>query len=85
MFFNLDTTAVLLTPVMLALAPKARIAALPLAMTIATPWASLAILLCLESCRDHGLRVSLRKFVLTSLGLAVVALAVSVGALLSTR
>ncbi|MCW2902508.1 MAG: arsenical pump rane protein [Streptosporangiaceae bacterium] len=33
---NLDTTAVLLTPVMLALAPKARIAALPLAMT--TVW-----------------------------------------------
>ncbi|MGH3388139.1 MAG: SLC13 family permease, partial [Actinomadura sp.] len=35
-FLNLDTTAVLLTPVMLALAPKARIAALPLAMT--TVW-----------------------------------------------
>ncbi|MGH2394805.1 MAG: SLC13 family permease, partial [Candidatus Limnocylindria bacterium] len=33
MFLNLDTTAVLLTPVMLALAPRARIAALPLAMT----------------------------------------------------
>ncbi len=32
-FLNLDTTAVLLTPVMLALAPKARIDALPLAMT----------------------------------------------------
>ncbi|MET7459950.1 SLC13 family permease [Nonomuraea sp. NPDC005501] len=32
-FLNLDTTAVLLTPVMLALAPKARIAPLPLAMT----------------------------------------------------
>lgn len=32
-FLNLDTTAVLLTPVMLALAPRARIAALPLAMT----------------------------------------------------
>jgi Na+/H+ antiporter NhaD/arsenite permease-like protein len=32
-FLNLDTTAVLLTPVMLALAPQARIAALPLAMT----------------------------------------------------
>ena len=52
---------------------------------IVTPWASLATLLCLESCRDHGLRVPLRKFVLTSLGLAVVALAVSVGALLFTR
>ncbi|PZG13403.1 arsenic transporter [Nonomuraea aridisoli] len=32
-FLNLDTTAVLLTPVMLALAAKAGIAALPLAMT----------------------------------------------------
>jgi arsenical pump membrane protein len=35
-FLNLDTTAVLLTPVMLALAPKARIRPLPLAMT--TVW-----------------------------------------------
>lgn len=35
-FLNLDTTAVLLTPVMLALAVRARIAALPLAMT--TVW-----------------------------------------------
>ncbi len=35
-FLNLDTTAVLLTPVMLALAARARIAALPLAMT--TVW-----------------------------------------------
>jgi arsenical pump membrane protein len=33
MFLNLDTTAVLLTPVMLALAPRARITPLPLAMT----------------------------------------------------
>ncbi|MGH3915640.1 MAG: SLC13 family permease [Pseudonocardiaceae bacterium] len=32
-FLNLDTTAVLLTPVMLALAARVRIAALPLAMT----------------------------------------------------
>ncbi|MGH3888754.1 MAG: SLC13 family permease [Pseudonocardiaceae bacterium] len=52
---------------------------------IVTPWASLATLLCLDSCRDHGLRVPLRKFVLTGLGLAVVALIVSVGALLLTR
>jgi arsenical pump membrane protein len=52
---------------------------------IVTPWASLATLLCLESCRDHGLRVPLRKFVLTGLGLAGVALAVSVGALLLIR
>ena len=51
---------------------------------IVTPWASLATLLCLESCRDHGLRVPLRKFVLTGLGLATVALTVSVGALLLT-
>lgn len=35
-FLNLDTTAVLLTPVMLALAPKARVQPLPLAMT--TVW-----------------------------------------------
>lgn len=52
---------------------------------IVTPWASLATLLCLESCRDHGLRVPLRKFVLTGLGLAIVALAASVGALWLTR
>jgi arsenical pump membrane protein len=52
---------------------------------IVTPWASLATLLCLDSCRDHGLRVPLRKFILTGLGLAVVALGVSVGALLLTR
>jgi arsenical pump membrane protein len=52
---------------------------------IVTPWASLATLLCLESCRDHDLRVPLRKFVLTGLGLATVALTVSVGALLLTR
>jgi len=35
-FLNLDTTAVLLTPVMLALAPRAKIQPLPLAMT--TVW-----------------------------------------------
>lgn len=52
---------------------------------IITPWASLATLLCLESCRDHGLRIPLRKFMLTGLGLAVVALVMSVGALLLTR
>jgi arsenical pump membrane protein len=52
---------------------------------IVTPWASLATLLCLESCRDHGLRVPLRKFALTGFGLAIVALTVSVGALLLTR
>ena len=53
--------------------------------SIVTPWASLATLLCLESCRDHGLRVPLRKFVLTGLGLATVVVTVSVGALLLTR
>lgn len=52
---------------------------------IVTPWASLATLLCLESCRAHGLRVPMRRFVLTGLGLAVVALAASVFALLLTR
>jgi Na+/H+ antiporter NhaD/arsenite permease-like protein len=52
---------------------------------IVTPWASLATLLCLESCRDHGLRVPLRRFMLTGAGLATVALAGSVAALLVWR
>jgi Na+/H+ antiporter NhaD/arsenite permease-like protein len=52
---------------------------------IVTPWASLATLLCLESCRDHGLRVPLGRFTLTGLGLATVALAGSVAALLLWR
>ncbi|MGH8880876.1 MAG: ArsB/NhaD family transporter, partial [Stackebrandtia sp.] len=52
---------------------------------IVTPWASLATLLCLESCRDHDLRIPLRKFMLTGLALAVVALTMSVGALLLTQ
>ncbi|MGQ0574636.1 MAG: SLC13 family permease [Pseudonocardia sp.] len=51
---------------------------------LVTPWASLATLLCLESCRDHGLRVPMRTFVLTGLGLAVVACTVSVAALFVT-
>jgi arsenical pump membrane protein len=51
---------------------------------IVTPWASLATLLCLESCRDHQLRVPLVKFMLTGLGLAVVALGSSIGTLLLT-
>ncbi|MGH4013575.1 MAG: SLC13 family permease [Pseudonocardiaceae bacterium] len=51
---------------------------------IVTPWASLATLLCLEACREHNLRIPLRMFVLTSLGLAVVAVTLSVGALLLT-
>ncbi|WP_027940740.1 SLC13 family permease [Amycolatopsis taiwanensis] len=52
---------------------------------IVTPWASLATLLCLESCRHHGLRVSMGRFMRTGLGLAVVALAASIAALWSTR
>ncbi|GLZ39932.1 SLC13 family permease [Actinokineospora sp. NBRC 105648] len=51
---------------------------------IVTPWASLATLLCLEICRTHGLRVSLRRFTLTGLGLAAIALPACVGALLLT-
>jgi arsenical pump membrane protein len=51
---------------------------------LVTPWASLATLLCLESCRDHGLRVPMRTFVLTGLGLAVLGCAGSVAALLVT-
>ncbi|MBA2323354.1 MAG: arsenic transporter [Pseudonocardiales bacterium] len=49
--------------------------------SIVTPWASLATLLCLESCRRHGVRLRMRTFVLTGLGLAVTALVASVGAL----
>jgi Na+/H+ antiporter NhaD/arsenite permease-like protein len=49
--------------------------------SIVTPWASLATLLCLESCRGHGLRVPMRKFVLTGLGLAVVATVAAVAML----
>ncbi|HKS46790.1 MAG TPA: SLC13 family permease [Amycolatopsis sp.] len=52
---------------------------------IVTPWASLATLLCLESCRHHGLRVPMGRFVRNGLGLAVVALATSVAALWLTR
>jgi arsenical pump membrane protein len=51
---------------------------------IVTPWASLATLLCLESCRYHKLRIPLVKFMLTGLALAVVALGASVGALILT-
>ena len=49
---------------------------------IITPWASLATLLCLESCRLHGLRIPLPRFMLTGLGLVVVALTASIGVLL---
>lgn len=51
---------------------------------IVTPWASLATLLCLEFCRKHGVRVPMLRFVLTGLGLAVVATAGAVAALLVT-
>ena len=49
---------------------------------IITPWASLATLLCLESCRLHGLRIPLPRFMLTGLGLVIVALTASIGVLL---
>jgi arsenical pump membrane protein len=51
---------------------------------IVTPWASLATLLCLESCRVYELRVSMRRFVVHGFGLAVVAVGVGVLALLLT-
>ncbi|MEV5832327.1 SLC13 family permease [Nocardia sp. NPDC052112] len=51
---------------------------------IVTPWASLATLLCLEFCRTHGVRVPMSRFVLTGLGLAVVATTGAVAALLAT-
>jgi arsenical pump membrane protein len=53
--------------------------------SVATPWASLATLLCLEACRRHGLRVPPVRFVLTGLGLAACAVTLGVGALLLTR
>ncbi|MCM6776819.1 SLC13 family permease [Nocardia sp. CDC159] len=51
--------------------------------SIATPWASLATLLCLEFCRTHGVRVPRMRFIATGCGLAVVATAAAVGALLA--
>jgi arsenical pump membrane protein len=51
---------------------------------IVTPWASLATLLCLESCRSHGVRVGMRRFIPIGLGLAVFGTAASVTALLLT-
>ncbi len=51
---------------------------------IVTPWASLATLLCLEFCRTHGVRVPMPRFVLTGLGLAVVATTSAVAVLLAT-
>ncbi|MFI5775893.1 SLC13 family permease [Nocardia sp. NPDC051570] len=52
--------------------------------SIATPWASLATLLCLEFCRTHGVRVPMIRFVATGIGLAVVATASAVAALYVT-
>ncbi|MFI9502819.1 SLC13 family permease [Nocardia sp. NPDC052566] len=51
---------------------------------IVTPWASLATLLCLEFCRTHGVRVPLPRFVLTGLGLAILATTGAVATLLIT-
>jgi arsenical pump membrane protein len=48
---------------------------------VATPWASLATLLCLEACRRHGVRIPLVRFMLTGFGLAAVSVALGVGAL----
>ncbi|WP_330229790.1 SLC13 family permease [Nocardia sp. NBC_00508] len=51
---------------------------------IVTPWGSLATLLCLEFCRTHGVRVPMRRFVVTGLVLAIVATAGAVAGLLVT-
>ncbi|ASO20175.1 Na+/H+ antiporter NhaD/arsenite permease-like protein [Actinoalloteichus hoggarensis] len=51
---------------------------------VVTPWASLATLLCLESCRANGLVVPLRRLVLTGLVLAGCATGASVAALVLT-
>jgi arsenical pump membrane protein len=51
---------------------------------VVTPWGSLATLLCLQSCRSHGLRVPLGRFVATGALLAALAVPTAVGALLLT-
>jgi arsenical pump membrane protein len=51
---------------------------------IITPWASLATLLWFERCHAVGVRVPLARFMLTGAGLAVTALAATVGMLLIT-
>jgi arsenical pump membrane protein len=48
---------------------------------VVTPWASLATLLCLESCTRHGVRIRMRTFVAAGAGLAVLALVSGVAAL----
>ncbi|WP_344875629.1 SLC13 family permease [Nonomuraea antimicrobica] len=50
---------------------------------VITPWASLATLLWFESCRRHGVRVPMRRFLLTGAGLAVVGLVATVWALVA--
>ncbi|MGW5570838.1 SLC13 family permease [Nocardia thailandica] len=49
---------------------------------LVTPWASLATLLCLEYCRDRGVRISLRRTAVHGLVLAVAATGAAVAALL---
>lgn len=48
---------------------------------VITPWASLATLLWFESCGRHGVRVPMRRFLLTGAGLAVTGIAATVWAL----
>ncbi|SJZ44454.1 Na+/H+ antiporter NhaD [Marinactinospora thermotolerans DSM 45154] len=48
---------------------------------LVTPWASLATLLWLESCRRHGVRIAPVRFALLGGGLAVVATGAAVAAL----
>jgi arsenical pump membrane protein len=52
---------------------------------VVTPWASLATLLCLESCRHHGLRIPAGRFVRHGAVLAVTGLCASIAALWLTR
>jgi arsenical pump membrane protein len=51
---------------------------------IVTPWASLATLLWFERCHAQGVKIGLRKFMLTGFGLAAIGLLATVGALLLT-
>lgn len=52
---------------------------------VVTPWASLATLLCLESCRHHGLRIPFGRFVRHGSVLAVTGLGASIAALWLSR
>jgi arsenical pump membrane protein len=51
---------------------------------IVTPWASLATLLWYERCVAHGVDIGLRRFMLTSAGLAVTGLVATATTLLAT-